>query len=447
MIGMQSETAVVLLKTPQTKYSVNALTAILDTRLNTPVYIIEDKDKLPIIARQLSVRYKKIIVGLSLLTYMLADDEFLNYIVWLNGVLRSTGAVSIAGGPHASGDPIGTVYSLGFKYAIVGEAEETLTELVEAIAEGGDPLSVKGVFTTTDGGPVFTGRGRTVNLDDYPPYPYWRYMYNPIEITRGCPYGCKYCQVSYMHGFTLRHRSIDNIINYAGFMARAGLRDLRFISPDSLAYGLRGGEREPRLDMVEELLSGLYEKYVKEYGMRIFYGTFPSEVRPEHLTREAVRILRRYVANREIILGAQTGSNRLLRLIGRGHSIEDVYTAVENAVTYGFTPDVDYIFGLPGETTEDLEETIRSIEKLVSMGARIHLHVFLPLPGTPYAHAPPGRVPGWVKKRLARIIGGGRAYGQWMHQEKLAARIAVLRERGVIMPRIRLKPPVINTKT
>lgn len=429
------KTAVVLYKHPLTRYSTNAVTASLDMFTEANIYVVEDHRIVIPVLENLRAKYDRIILGMSLLTYMLADDKFLEYVLMLTRYARSHGILAVAGGPHATGDPIGTIISLGFHASIIGEAEETFPELVNTISDGGEILDVAGIYTLDDGKPVYTGARRHVSLDDYPPFPYWRYMFNPIEITRGCPYGCKYCQVSYMHGRRMRHRSVDRIMEYAGHMARNGLRDLRFISPDSLAYGLEKASRTPAVDLVEELLYRLYRSYVEGYGMRIFYGTFPSEVRPEHLIPEALRVLKKFVANKEIILGAQSGSNRMLKLIGRGHTIEDVYEAVENTVRHGFRPDVDYIIGLPSETRDDLEETIKSMEKLVSMGARIHLHVFMPLPGTPYACAEPGRVPEWAKKRIARIIGMGAAYGQWLQQERLAAKIAELRRRGIIMPR------------
>jgi B12-binding domain/radical SAM domain protein len=432
---VSADACIVLWKTPETKYSINALVAALDLRIRADIIVTETYDATVNALRLLCGKCRLLIVGVSLLTYMLADDKYLSSILELTRIAGRLGATSIAGGPHATGDPLGTVLSLGFNYAVIGEGEETLPELIRSLMDKGDPLSVKGIFTIQDGEPAFTGRRRPIILDDYPPFPYWRLTFNPVEITRGCPYACKYCQVSYMHGRTMRHRSIDTVREYASIMVKYGLRHLRFISPDSLAYGLKGAFREPRLDAVEELLSTIYERVARPAGARIYYGSFPSEVRPEHLTREAARILRKYVSNREIILGAQTGSDRLLKAIGRGHSIEDVYEAVENALAYRFTPDVDFIIGLPGETRSDLEESLRAMEKLASMGARIHLHVFLPLPGTPYAYMEPGRVPEWAKSRLARIIGAGRAYGQWMHQERLAWKIKELRDKGIILPR------------
>ncbi len=439
--------AVILYYDYRSRYSINALVAAIDPLRTADIYIVEGMNRFMVFLKKIASKYRRCIIGFSLQTYMLADDDFLEFILSVN---KGKGkCLSVAGGPHASGDPLGSILSLGFNYAVIGEGEETFPEIIRYYSEYGDVSSVRGLFYIEDDKPVFTGRRKPIDLNNYPPFPYWRYIFNPIEISRGCPYGCKYCQVSYMHGFSMRHRSIDNIIYYARYMVRSGLRDLRFISPDSLAYGLRGESREPRLDLIEELLHRLYEEFVVKHGSRIFYGTFPSEVRPEHLTREAARILRKYVANRDIIMGAQTGSNRLLRLIGRKHSIEDVYEAVENALIYGFRPDVDYIIGLPGETREDLLETLRSIRKLVGMGARIHLHVFLPLPGTPFAWAPPGRIPEWVKRELMRLIGRGKAYGQWLHQERLAAKIDYLRRRGVIMPRIRDRikaAPGLNTQ-
>ncbi len=431
-----SRYAILLLRDAYNKYSVNAITAVLDRIPDLDVYLVEKIEYLLPVITSLKDKYgKRLIIAMSLQTIMLVDDEYLGTVIELNNYAKKHRLVSVVGGPHATGDPLGSIISLGFQYAVIGEGEETIRELVEALMNSDDPLKVKGIYTIVDGKPVYTGRRKPVNLDNYPPFPYWRYIYGPIEISRGCFYGCKYCQVSYMHGFYMRHRSIDNIVYYAGVMVRNGFRDIRFISPDSLAYGLKKQSREPRLDLVEQLLDELYSRYVKDYKARIFYGTFPSEVRPEHLTFEAARILRRYVSNKEIILGAQTGSNRLLKIIGRGHTIEDVYNAVEAAKRYGFRPSVDYIFGLPGETEEDLWETIKSIEKLVDMGARIHLHVFLPLPGTPYAYKAPGKVPFWVKRKIAKIIGRGAGYGQWQHQERIALKIAELRRRGIILPR------------
>ena len=424
----------VLYYDPITRYSVNSLAASIDNSGLADLFLVQGFDKLFEITRFVIDKYDVCIIGFSLQTYMLTNDNFLNNLLLFNKMFKEK-CIKIAGGPHPSGDPLGALYSLGFDIAFIGESEKTIVNFLEEMINNGDIYRVKGLFLKNDDNYFYTGKPEPINLDDYPPYPYWRYLFNPIEITRGCPYGCKYCQVSYMHGFKMRHRSIEKIIHYLKYFISVGLRDIRFISPDSLGYGLKYLSREPRIDLVEELLSRIYKEYVSKHRARIFYGTFPSEVRPEHFTEEAARVLKKYVSNKEIIMGAQTGSNDLLKRIGRRHSIEDVYNAVEIAVKYGFTPVVDYIIGLPGETREDLLQTLVSIKKLVSMGAKIHLHVFMPLPGSPFGYAEPGRVPDWFKREISKVIGAGRAYGQWIHQERIARKIHELRMKGIIMPR------------
>ncbi len=415
------------------RYGLNSIIASLDKLPNIDIYLVEDRNIFLETILFLEEKYRsRCVVGLSLLTTMLAEEDFLAFIYKLKNI--GTTCIKIVGGPHASGDPIGSILSLGFDYVFVGEAEESIYDFFEKLLNKEDLFKVKGIFLRGNNSLIYTGKREPVDLDKYPPFPYWRYLFNPIEITRGCPYGCKYCQVTFMHGGNMRHRSIDNILLYIGHMVRNGIRDIRFISPNSLAYGARS-PREIRYDLLEELLSSIYQKYTKRHGARIFFGTFPSEVRPEYIDRDTARILRKYVANKEIIIGAQSGSNRLLKLMNRGHSIEDVYNAVDILNEHGFRVSIDYILGLPMETEEDLLLTLDSIKKLVKKNVRIHLHTFIPLPGTPYSYTSPKPIPNWFRREISKIIGMGKAYGEWIYQEKIAYKLVELREKGIIMPR------------
>jgi len=168
-------------------------------------------------------------------------------------------------------------------------------------------------------------------------------------------------------------------------------------------------------------------------GSRVFFGAFPSEVRPEFVDREAALLLKESVDNRRIIVGAQSGSNRMLKELHRGHTVEDVTNAVAHLRNAGFDVDVDYIFGLPKETEDDVRETLKHMTELIRLGARVHAHVFLPLPGTPYSFEKPGRVSEWLRKELFKLLGKGAMYGQWEAQERLAASVAKLRELGIII--------------
>jgi radical SAM superfamily enzyme YgiQ (UPF0313 family) len=124
-------------------------------------------------------------------------------------------------------------------------------------------------------------------------------------------------------GGRFRHRSVGSVREHVRRMVSYELRDVRFITPSSLSYGSAGPE--PDLDAVEELAGVRAE--LPPHG-RIFFGSFPSEIRPEHVTPGAMRLLRRYVANDNIIIGAQSGSDRVLAAAGRGHDTGPVRDGV-----------------------------------------------------------------------------------------------------------------------
>lgn len=428
-----STVATVLYYDKRVKYSLNPLIASIDLIKGNDVYLVEDRNVLFRVIDYVSNKYSKCIVGFSLLTTFLTDSDFLNLILEVNKYAHMKKCITIVGGPHATGDPVGCIESLGFDYVFIGEGEESVREFIESLVDNLDPLSVKGiVFKFDDERIQYTGFRKPVNLDEYHPFPYWRYLFNPVEITRGCVYGCKYCQVSYLHGFSMRHRSVEKIVYYVKLMIDGGIRDIRFISPNSLSYGSSTPGRV-NYSSIDELLSKLYV-LASKYGARIFFGTFPSEVRPDYIDDDVLKIIKKYVCNREIIIGAQSGSDRLLREISRKHSVEDVLNAVELIIKHGFKPIVDFIIGLPGETLDDLVDTLNVIEKLVSQGSRIRLHSFIPLPGTPLGYVKPSEIPEWFKQRVIKYIGMGKVYGEWIKQEELSRKIIKLREKGIIKP-------------
>ncbi len=423
------EVRVLLHYSGDSKYSVNALIASLDKHgWGGKLVLARSPEELLDHAVSLASKGFRVIVGLSLMTVQI--PRRLSLISRLRELGGRLGLFLVAGGSHPSGDPAGTILSLGFDAALVGEAEEAFPSLLEALEEGLDPYALRGVALRCGDHVFFRGRARPISLDEYSSFPYWRGLMGPIEITRGCVWGCRYCQVTYMHGALMRHRSIGSVLRLAEEFYRRGLRDLRFISPDSFSYG--GDGRSIALDKLSELLEKLHA-LASRHGGRIFFGTFPSEVRPEKVVDDTMRVLKGRVANKAIIFGAQSGSPRILREIRRGHGVEEVLEAAETALKYGFRSDVDFIFGLPGESREDVEASLRLAERLVSMGARIHAHTFIPLPGSPYSEAPPGRIPLWAKKRLYKLIGRGGLYGQWEAQERLARQIHELRAKGLIL--------------
>ena len=340
-------------------------------------------------------------------------------VAWIRERLHSPRLLHVAGGPHAAAEPEETLRA-GFDLAATGEGEATAVELVRRLARGDDPRGAPGLAWLEEGALGRSGAPAPVDLDAVPPFAPALGLFGPVEITRGCGHACRYCQTTFLHGGRMRHRSVEVVAGWVRRLAASGIRDVRFVTPSALAYGSADGE--PRLDRVEALLAAVKEAAGPEG--RVFLGTFPSEVRPEHLTPEALRLLRRFVANDNLVIGAQSGSDRVLAACRRGHDVAAVRRAVRLTLAAGLGAKVDLIFGLPGETAEDAAATRRLMQELVGLGAEIHAHAFLPLPGTPFAGEPPGRVDPETRRLLDRLASRGRAYGAWRAQEALGERLA-----------------------
>ncbi len=327
--------------------------------------------------------------------------------------------VALAGGVHSSAEP-GQVLAAGFDFAAVGEGERTIVEVARRLVGGERLEGIPGLATRVEGLLERFGRAEPVVLDDFPPFAPKHDRYGAIEITRGCIYACSFCQTPFLNKARFRHRSPDNVAHYARLLREAGHRDVRFISPTSLSYG--SADERVNLPAVEELLSKV--RAAMGADGRIFFGTFPSEVRPEHVTPEALALLKRFVDNDNLIIGGQSGSESVLQSSHRGHDVESIVRAVRVAVAAGFQPNVDFLLGLPGETPDDAAMTLTLMERLIQMGARVHTHAFLPLPGTPFKNAPPAELHEPARKRLEVLTSSGHAYGQWKHQLQASQELA-----------------------
>jgi len=443
----RKESALVFLYTGDTRYSMNILLGALEKEKlhkQITVYIANikklfthentsstDLTDLIELIRGISSRHNQVIIAMTLLTTQLPNT--LEIINTLNDYKRrAKNTLLIAGGPHATGDPLGTL-SLGFDVVFIGEGERAFTKFIEEyiINKSADLRSIPNISYIEGGKVVRTRFERLLSLDEYPPFPVEAGRFNPIEITRGCEFACRFCQVSFIFGARPIHRSIDNILQYVKILMDNNMRDVRFITPNGLGYG-SADDKRPDLDKLSALLSSLHDLVIKGFNGRVFFGSFPSEIRPEFVNEETADLLKKYVSNRRIIIGAQTGSERLLKLINRGHTVEDILRAVELLISRGFRVDVDFIFGLPGETKEDTLETINLMDKIIALGGYIHAHYFIPLPGTPLGGCEPSPIDPLIIKFLNRYRGSGRVYGYFDKQIEISRRIRELIQRGVI---------------
>ncbi|MDR2855927.1 MAG: TIGR04013 family B12-binding domain/radical SAM domain-containing protein [Methanomicrobiales archaeon] len=304
--------------------------------------------------------------------------------------IQNAPCITIIGGPHATA----CYHELTdiADYVIVGEGEYTLPLLLHAL-ETNSPVP-PGVATKNGYTPATT----SVYLNAYPCF---TKMKGYIEITRGCPYQCGYCQTPSLFGREMRHRSVDAIAECLQYV-----HDLRFVTPNALAYG--STDKTPRYEKIELLLKTLTADTKKH----AYFGTFPGEVRPEYITEHALELILKYSSGNKIHFGAQSGSDHILQKIHRGHTVSDIYHALDLCKQYDIVPIVDLIVGLPGESESDQKETVTLAKDIIRQG-KVHAHLFLPLPGTRFSHETSGHIFPETNKVFGSLALAKKLTGSW----------------------------------
>jgi len=375
-------------------YSFNALAGALDADPSLsalPVDIALDAEQLhTLVASQVS-RHNRAAAALSIMTCQFPEMHAVIRRLRLDFGPR---VAILAGGPHTTARPH-DVLAAGADVVFRGEAEVNFPEVIRRMAAG---LDFENVQTPS----------QRVNLDSFCSFSPGKGMFGPIEITRGCAFACSYCQTSHIFGVGLRHRSIGNIVRQAEALRSVNRKVVRLLSPNAFSYGSSDG-CQLNCGAIRDLLSALRSTLPPK--SKIIFAHFPSEVRPEHVTPETLDLLKEFADNDEIVLGAQSGSPRMLDACHRSHDVESVLKAVTLARKRGYKVIVDFIFGLPGETAADLRQTLAVMEDLVRMGARIHPHIFAPLPQTAFSDQPPGDLSPEAQDALRKFRNRRGIYG------------------------------------
>lgn len=323
----------------------------------------------------------------------------------------------VAGGPHASARPK-ELLEMGFDYVVIGEGESSFREFLWRLGNDKDPTAIPGVIgLRSEDIPIPRNLERVI-LNDYPPFAIDLNVVGPVEVTRGCPFRCKFCATPFLSGGIVRHRDVSAIIYWLErAVKQRGFERTWFLSPNALCYGGRGRKAEPV--KLERLLVEVSE----HIGIDVFFGSFPSEVRPEFVTSELLEMFREHVANRTLQIGLQSGSDDMLEACGRHHTVQEGMDAIVIAKNAGFVPHVDMIFGLPGETKKDADASLEACQELVKIGAKIHAHVFMPLPGSEWEHMPAGRLDSQSRRVLGELARKKKVTGSWGYQETLGEKL------------------------
>jgi tRNA-2-methylthio-N6-dimethylallyladenosine synthase len=195
-----------------------------------------------------------------------------------------------------------------------------------------------------------------------------------VRITRGCNKFCTYCVVPYTRGPEV-HRPPQNIVDEVKRLADAGVREVTLLGQTINHY--RYQHPDGHVTTFADLLYQVHEAVPHLSRLR-FVTSFPRDFTDEAL--QAMRDCQRIC--RYLHVPAQSGSDRILKLMNRGYTAGQYTDFIERART--FMPDVclasDFIVGFPTETEADFQQTV----DLVKHGRFKNSFIFKysPRPGT-----------------------------------------------------------------
>ncbi len=288
--------------------------------------------------------------------------------------------VIVAGADATDHSPL--YFARGADYALLGEGEMTLLELLDRLTgrSEGDLAAVAGLARSDGAGGAQHGPPRSLirNLDSLP-FPAWDLVDVPryrrlwqehhgyfsmnMVTTRGCPYHCNWCAKP-IWGQRYNVRSPQNVV--------AELQWLKTThAPDHIWF-------------VDDIL-GLKPGWLEEFG-RLAQATdtvipFKCLLRVD-LVKDSVVDALAMAGCDTVWVGAESGSQKILDAMDKGTTVEQIYTATEKLHRAGIAVGFFLQFGYPGEDRDDIEATLRMVRDCAPDD--IGMSVSYPLPGTKF---------------------------------------------------------------
>tara|TARA_B100000508_G_scaffold124136_1_gene107276 strand:- start:20569 stop:22026 length:1458 start_codon:yes stop_codon:yes gene_type:complete len=268
----------------------------------------------------------------------------------------------------------------GADYIFLGEAEETLIELLDALDKESSVESIKGLIYKKEEQTINTTRRSVLKDLDSLPMAAWDlvdfdayreiwmegngYFSLNLATTRGCPFKCNWCAKP-IYGNRYNSRSPENVVNEIEFLIGKA-KPTHFWMCDDI-FGLKPG-------WVQE-----FNKLVTQKKLRFKY-TIQSRV-DLLLKEDTIEALARSGVD-EVWVGAESGSQKILDAMDKGTTVEQIKEATNLLKHKGVKVAYFLQFGYPKETQEDIQKTIDMV--LEMMPDNIGVSVSYPLPGTPF---------------------------------------------------------------
>ena len=298
----------------------------------------------------------------------------------------------VIGGQMVSPLPEFAVKVCGADYGVVGEGEITLYRLVRTLREGGNPADVSGLVIRHGDEVVATGAGEIINdltqlprvpYDLFPaekwlpiglwyaknfPQPHWKIEDRVINVHggRGCPFVCNFCY----HHSRPRYRPIPLMMEEAQEALERFDGNMLYFSDDLVLASPK------RAQELTEAIHKLPRPIEYSVSARFDILAKVSDDLLKEMKATGCRIMG---------LGIESGSDRILKIIGKNVTAQTILEQLERLYSVGILPTVSIMIGELTETVEDVEASISLMRQSVRMNHQIQYAFTLttPFPGSP----------------------------------------------------------------
>jgi len=312
--------------------------------------------------------FKPDLLAFNVTTYLFHQTR-----VWIKALREAIGVPTLLGGVHMGLYPKETFSHPEIDLGVIGEAELTVPELLDAVNQGRDLTTVKGLIYRSGGDVVITEPRPLLDDVDQAPFPARRHLPNeryysfisqfsnftPMITSRGCPYRCAFCEQG---GMKFRPRSAKNVVEEIDECHdRYQIRELDFF--DS-AFPVD----KKRVHEICDLIAG-----------RPYRVAWAIRSRVDLVDESMLRSLKGAGCKR-IYYGIESSDPTILEALNKKISLEKIRETIAVTRKAGIDTFGYFMIGSPGETETTVKKSVK-----FAKGLKLDFAQFskvTPMPGT-----------------------------------------------------------------
>jgi len=329
---------------------------------------------------EMSLKKNPLCVGITCMT-----GKQIFYAIKASKLVRKYSKCPIVwGGVHASLLPDQTLSNNFIDMLVLGEGDITFTELVEAIKKGNSFEKIKGLYFKK-GSEIIKNPTREfiTELDSLPELPYElvdvdRYASMNVEgrsidfvTSRGCPHRCSFC-----------YNQFFNKRKWRAFSAEETVKRLKNVVTKYNIKTVYFQDDNFCVDLVR--LKKILEGMIRE-NINVKWGTLGLRIDTAKKMDDELLSLMERSGCMNVDIGAESGNKRILEMIDKDISVEDLLEVNKRLAKYPFFIKYTFIIGFPTETKKETYSTVKVALQLTkdNPNACTPTGVYTPYPGTP----------------------------------------------------------------